>query len=82
MALIWNYRLSDSTPFMAAYEELLLRHGTDYRQVEHRNLQPAELARFFGVQGCQLWVVPNGQRLDRGPPSTRGVDLLPARPRQ
>ncbi|KTT07908.1 hypothetical protein NS2R_21810 [Pseudomonas oryzihabitans] len=80
VALIWNYRLSDSTPFMAAYEELLLRHGTDYRQVEHRNLRPAELARFFGVQGCQLWVVPNGQRLDRAGLQARveSTSYLPA----
>ncbi|KUM43125.1 class I SAM-dependent methyltransferase [Pseudomonas sp. EpS/L25] len=65
LALIWNYRLSDSSPFMAGYEELLQRHGTDYRQVEHRNLRPAELARFFGPEGCQLWVTSNAQWLDR-----------------
>lgn len=80
VALIWNYRLSDSTPFMSAYEELLLRHGTDYRQVEHRNLRPADLARFFGVQGCQLWVVANGQLLDRAGLQARveSTSYLPA----
>ena len=35
--LIWNERKTDTTPFLRAYEELLLRHGTDYAQVRHEN---------------------------------------------
>src|SRR6266436_1072421 len=31
--LIWNERRLDSTPFLCAYEDLLLEFGTDYEQV-------------------------------------------------
>ena len=33
--LIWNERRTDSTPFLRAYEDLLIRYGTDYEQVRH-----------------------------------------------
>jgi hypothetical protein len=32
-AIIWNERRVDTTPFLRAYEALLLRHGTDYEKV-------------------------------------------------
>ncbi|TRX76451.1 class I SAM-dependent methyltransferase [Pseudomonas mangiferae] len=64
VALVWNDRLSESSPFMVDYEALLRRFGTDYAQVEHRNLRPAQLSRFFGEQGCRLRVFDNAQWLD------------------
>jgi ubiquinone/menaquinone biosynthesis C-methylase UbiE len=33
--LIWNERSTDTTPFLRAYEDLLLTYGTDYGQVRH-----------------------------------------------
>ncbi len=33
--LLWNERITDSTPFLLAYEELLLKYGTDYAEVRH-----------------------------------------------
>jgi SAM-dependent methyltransferase len=33
--LIWNERSTDTTPFLRAYEELLITGGTDYQQVRH-----------------------------------------------
>ncbi len=47
-ALIWNARRATGTPFLAAYEALLLEFGTDYREVGHRGVSPAQLAGFFG----------------------------------
>jgi SAM-dependent methyltransferase len=35
--LIWNERSTDTTPFLRAYEELLLVYGTDYEQVRHEH---------------------------------------------
>jgi SAM-dependent methyltransferase len=35
--LIWNERSTGTTPFLRAYEELLLAYGTDYAQVRHEN---------------------------------------------
>ena len=33
--LIWNERSTEASPFLRAYEELLLTYGTDYEQVRH-----------------------------------------------
>ncbi|MGP0096692.1 MAG: class I SAM-dependent methyltransferase [Terriglobales bacterium] len=33
--LIWNERLTASTPFLREYEQLLLDYGTDYEEVRH-----------------------------------------------
>jgi ubiquinone/menaquinone biosynthesis C-methylase UbiE len=35
--LVWNERSTDTTPFLRAYEELLLNYGTDYEKVRHEN---------------------------------------------
>jgi ubiquinone/menaquinone biosynthesis C-methylase UbiE len=35
--LIWNERSTDTTPFLRAYEDLLLRYGTDYERVRHEH---------------------------------------------
>ncbi|MBP9145777.1 MAG: class I SAM-dependent methyltransferase [Thermoanaerobaculia bacterium] len=48
VALIWNARRSSGTPFLAAYEALLLAFGTDYAQVGHRGVGAERLAPFFG----------------------------------
>jgi len=37
LALIWNERLTDSTPFLRDYENLLLTYGTDYQDVRHEH---------------------------------------------
>ena len=35
LVLMWNERLTDSTPFLRDYENLLLTFGTDYQDVRH-----------------------------------------------
>ena len=44
--LIWNERSTDTTPFLRAYEDLLLAYGTDYEQVRHENTT-ANIGLFF-----------------------------------
>ena len=51
--LIWNERLLDSTVFLRAYEDLLLRYGTDYEKVRHENVT-AEIAEFFSPGSFEL----------------------------
>lgn len=46
VALIWNERRIDSTPFLRAYEKLLLKYGTDYKDVRHENVYE-QIASFF-----------------------------------
>lgn len=48
VALIWNDRQVDSTPFLIAYEALLRSLGTDYEQVNHRNIDAEKLQQFYG----------------------------------
>jgi SAM-dependent methyltransferase len=64
VALVWNARRADGTPFVAAYEDLLLRHGTDYREVGHRGLAPERLAAFYGGS-FDTFRFDNEQTLDR-----------------
>lgn len=44
--LIWNERRTASTPFLQAYEQLLLDYGTDYKEVRHERTT-AEIEVFF-----------------------------------
>jgi len=44
--LIWNERRTSSTPFLCAYEELLLTYGTDYKEVRHERTT-ATIDEFF-----------------------------------
>lgn len=64
VALVWNTRLDDTTPFLRAYEDLLRRRGTDYADVDHRRTQERRLAAFFGPEGPERFELDNHQVLD------------------
>jgi len=53
VVLIWNERHLDSTPFLRAYEELLLEFGTDYEQLRHENADK-RIASFFAPEEFKL----------------------------
>jgi hypothetical protein len=61
--LIWNERRLDSTAFLRAYEDLLLRYGTDYAKVRHENVT-GEIAEFFSPQSFELRTLENAQHFD------------------
>ncbi|MCS6844603.1 MAG: class I SAM-dependent methyltransferase [Caldilineales bacterium] len=63
VALVWNERLVDATPFLAAYEALLQTYGTDYRAVDHRRVGRADLVRWFGAGPLHI-ALDNRQDLD------------------
>ncbi|TNF71010.1 MAG: methyltransferase domain-containing protein, partial [Acidobacteria bacterium] len=48
VTLIWNDRRKTSTPFLQAYEELLLTWATDYREVDHTRIGQIEIESFLG----------------------------------
>jgi hypothetical protein len=54
----------DTTAFLRDYEALLLRHGTDYTKVDHRNVDDPALAAFFGPGGYRRVVLENEQVFD------------------
>lgn len=41
LVLLWNERVIDGSPFLRAYEDLLLNYGTDYREVRHERTTDA-----------------------------------------
>jgi ubiquinone/menaquinone biosynthesis C-methylase UbiE len=41
LVLLWNERVVDGTPFLREYQELLLKFGTDYKDVRHERTTEA-----------------------------------------
>jgi SAM-dependent methyltransferase len=41
LVLLWNERVTNSTPFLRDYEQLLLGYGTDYAEVRHERTTDA-----------------------------------------
>jgi SAM-dependent methyltransferase len=64
VALFWNSRRTDTTPFLAAYENLLNQFATDYQQINHTNIDAGVLAEFFGSTPFQKRSFPNFQEFD------------------
>lgn len=62
VALLWNERLTDSTPFLRDYESLLLQYGTDYKDVRHERSYE-NIGDFFGGKPDGT-VLPNQQVVD------------------
>jgi ubiquinone/menaquinone biosynthesis C-methylase UbiE len=50
--LLWNERRTGSTPFLRAYEQLLLEYGTDYQDVRHERTTQ-EIETFFAPSRFQ-----------------------------
>ncbi len=64
VALIWNDRQLDSTPFLRDYEALLQRFGTDYLAVRHKDLDLVQVRDFVGGDGVELTTVESVQAFD------------------
>ena len=65
VALLWNERRADAAGFLAAYDALLLEHGTDYAAVDHRQIDEAKIAAFFAGGPFECARLDNAQTLDR-----------------
>jgi SAM-dependent methyltransferase len=65
LVLLWNERLTDSTPFLREYEQLLLTYGTDYTDVRHENTTEL-LGEFFDSEPFQERTFANRQEFDYG----------------
>jgi len=65
VALVWNTRSLDATPFLRAYEALLCRLSDDYEKVRNHNLSDALFASFYGHSRFERRVFPSAQTLDR-----------------
>ncbi len=63
LVLLWNERLTDSTKFLRAYEQLLLTYGTDYEEVRHERTTSA-VNEFFDPAPFQERVFGILQKFD------------------
>jgi SAM-dependent methyltransferase len=63
LVLLWNERLTDSTPFLRDYEQLLLNYGTDYADVRHEHTTD-EVNQFFDPAPFHERVFPMRQKFD------------------
>jgi SAM-dependent methyltransferase len=64
VALMWNERKLDATPFLREYEALLIQHATDYGKVRHENIDAKALGAFFLRGEFVTHTFPNEQRFD------------------
>jgi SAM-dependent methyltransferase len=64
VALIWNERLTDTSPFLRAYEDLLQQYAVDYKAVDHRNIDADAITTFFAPQPFMLRRFENRQIFD------------------
>lgn len=64
VALVWNERRVDASPFLRGYEELLRNWSTDYTRVDHRQVTPAVIAVFFAPNRHLTVRMPNRQVFD------------------
>jgi SAM-dependent methyltransferase len=64
VALIWNERVTTTTPFLVAYEQLLKDYSTDYEQVDHRRIDDDVIRDFFGSDDFRLKQFINVQVFD------------------
>jgi SAM-dependent methyltransferase len=64
IVLIWNDRRITSTPFLIEYENLLQTFGTDYKEVDHKNIDEKIFNNFFGVGKYKMKSFENFQHHD------------------
>ena len=63
LVLLWNERVTDTTPFLRDYEKLLLTFGTDYEEVRHERTTAA-VNEFFDPEPFQERVFALRQDFD------------------
>jgi ubiquinone/menaquinone biosynthesis C-methylase UbiE len=63
--LMWNDRKTNTTDFLKVYEDFLQMFGTDYKEVNHKNVQDKKtLDSFFGENNYIEKAFYNFQQLD------------------
>ena len=64
IAIVFNERRTDTTPFLCAYERLLMSFSTDYEKVDHRQITPEVIKAFFAPGEHKEASFENQQILD------------------
>jgi ubiquinone/menaquinone biosynthesis C-methylase UbiE len=64
IVLVWNSRRTGSTPFLRAYEQILLTYATDYEAVGHQKVAADPIELFFKEDKFKLATFENFQYFD------------------
>ncbi|WOO41711.1 class I SAM-dependent methyltransferase [Rubellicoccus peritrichatus] len=64
LALIWNERRVNSSPFLSDYEAFLKKHATDYDVVNHVHIGEDIIREFFSPASLKVSSFPNHQHFD------------------
>lgn len=64
VALIWNERTSESTPFLDGYEKVLQTYSPEYSEVGHKRADAEDRRRFFRNGEEQVFLTHNSQSFD------------------
>jgi ubiquinone/menaquinone biosynthesis C-methylase UbiE len=64
VVVIWNERLTDTTPFLRDYESLLRKFGPDYATVKESYPSEQHMRDFFGPNAYASQTLPNFQEFD------------------
>ena len=64
VVLVWNERRVGGSPFLAAYEDIFKKHGTDYERVAHQYTVEHMVQPFFGASEVTLRTFDNRQVFD------------------
>jgi len=62
--VLWNERLTDTTPFLRDYEDLLREFGTDYSRVNESYPREEQMCAFFQQSPYRQQQIPNLQIFD------------------
>ncbi len=54
VAMLWNDRRTTGTEFLERYEDLLVRRGLDYAQVNHKQWDESRLSKFLSEGGSPM----------------------------
>lgn len=63
IAVVWNERQTDASPFLREYDVLLREYGTDYANVAHKTTTAKALGSLLGLP-VERHVVPNSQSFE------------------
>jgi SAM-dependent methyltransferase len=64
VVLIWNDRRTSATPFLEAYERLMLTYSTDYKEVNHKQVDGPAIRAFYGSPHFEFRNLENRQVFD------------------
>ena len=64
VVVLWNERLTDTTPFLRDFEAFLRKFGTDYSRINESYPREEQMRVFFQTTACRQRQIPNLQVFD------------------